>query len=176
MRPAVTVTSEPTAGIRVATAEDREVMLAIAARSGLFGPEEVGELEAALDAFLSSSGSDDIWLIQYSSGEPAAIAYYAPERMTNGTWNLYLLAVDPAVRGQGNGAALVQWIEEDLRQRHARTLLIETSGTDAFARQRAFYQRLGYDEEARIRDFYDVGDAKVVYWKSLASPDSADRG
>ena len=58
-------------------------------------------------------------------------------------------------------------VEQDLRQAGARVLLIEPSGLPDFAGQRAFYTGLGYHEEARIRDFYEPGDDKVVYWKDL---------
>jgi ribosomal protein S18 acetylase RimI-like enzyme len=87
--------------------------------------------------------------------------------MTDGTWNLYLLAVHPQHQGQGLGAALVRQIEQDLRSTGARVLLIETSGVPDFAGQRGFYTRLGYHQEARIREFYAPGDDKVVYCKLL---------
>ena len=96
--------------------------------------------------------------------------YYAPERMTDGTWNLYLLAVHPDRQGRGRGASLVRYVEQDLRTRGARLLIIETSGLPGFARQREFYTGLGYQEEARIREFYSHGDDKVIYWKALAAP------
>jgi ribosomal protein S18 acetylase RimI-like enzyme len=46
-------------------------------------------------------------------------------------------------------------------------LLVETSGLPAFARARAFYRARGFDEEARIRDFYAAGEDKIVFWKAL---------
>lgn len=46
-------------------------------------------------------------------------------------------------------------------------LLIETSGLAGFEAQRGFYRRCGYKEEARIRDFYQAGDDKVVFRKVL---------
>ena len=60
-------------------------------------------------------------------------------------------------------------VEQDLVSRGARVLLVETSGVAGFAGQRAFYRRLGYREEARIRDFYADGDDKVVYTRALAT-------
>jgi ribosomal protein S18 acetylase RimI-like enzyme len=54
-----------------------------------------------------------------------------------------------------------------LTVRGARVLLVETSGLPSFERTRAFYRKCGYDEEARIRDFYKAGDDKIVYRKML---------
>lgn len=59
-------------------------------------------------------------------------------------------------------------VERDLTARGARILLVKTSGVPEFARTRRFYGGLGYDEEARIRDFYEDGDDKVVFRKALA--------
>ena len=135
--------------------------------SGLFPPEGIADIEVTLDTFFAGTTDGDQWLVSSPESRAAAIAYYAPERMTDGTWNLYLLAVHPQHQGQGLGAALVRQVEQDLLHAGARVLLIETSGVPDFAGQRAFYARLGYGEEARIREFYAPGDDKIVYWKLL---------
>ena len=103
-----------------------------------------------------------------ADGGPVGVAYYAPERLTEGTWNLYMLAVHPDRQRQGRGAALVRHVERELVARGARLLLIETSGAGTFERTRAFYRALGYDEEARIREFYKAGEDKVVFRKALS--------
>lgn len=87
-----------------------------------------------------------------------------------------MLAVHPRRQRQGR-AALVRHVERELSARGARILLIETSGLGSFERPRAFYRALGYDEEARIRDFYKAGDDKVVFREALgeqvpAGPDA----
>jgi GNAT superfamily N-acetyltransferase len=157
--------------IREARAEDRASIVGVAEASGLFPPGEILEIQATLDSFLSGAAEGDRWLIDDAGRGAEGIAYYAPERMTSGTWNLYLLAVRPGRRGHGRGTALVRHVEQDLQTRGARVLLIETSGVPEFAGQRAFYTCLGYHQEARIRDFYDAGDDKIVYWKALAPDD-----
>ena len=53
-----------------------------------------------------------------------------------------------------------------------RLLLVETSSLARFDTARAFYRSSGFIEEARIRDFYAVGDHKLVLRKSLSIPDS----
>jgi ribosomal protein S18 acetylase RimI-like enzyme len=151
-------------------------ILALAVSSGLFPPEEIAEVADVLAAALRQElGPDHYWLTD-DDGGPIGVAYYAPERMAEGTWNLYMLAVRPDRQRQGHGAALVRHIERQLADRGARLLLIETSGLGSFERTRAFYRALGYAEEARIRDFYKAGDDKVVFRKALADRGVLNKG
>jgi len=64
---------------------------------------------------------------------------------------------------------MVEFVEAALRHAGARILIIETSGVGSFAATRAFYGKLGYHEEARIRGFYGPGDDKVIFWKEIGS-------
>jgi GNAT superfamily N-acetyltransferase len=97
------------------------------------------------------------------------VAYVAPERMTEGTWNLYLIAVHPDRQRQGRGMALLAYVEQMLADRGERILLVETSGMDDFEYVRAFYCKSVYDEEARIREFYRAGDDKIIFRKALST-------
>ena len=136
--------------------------------SGLFPPEGIADIEATLASFFAGGTVGDQWRASILESRAAAIAYYAPERMTDGTWNLYLRQSTQSTKVK-DWAVPVQQVEQDLLQASARVLLIETSGVPDFAGQRAFYVRLGYHEEARIREFYAPGDDKVVYWENLAT-------
>lgn len=153
--------------IRSTTSDDTAAILGLAVSSGLFPPDATDEVAGVLASALNGDlGPDHVWLTD-DDGGPVGVAYYAPERLTEGTWNLYMLAVRPDRQRQGRGAALVRHVERELAARGARLLLIETSGLGRFEQTRAFYRALGYDEEARIRDFYKAGDDKVVFRKAL---------
>ena len=58
-------------------------------------------------------------------------------------------------------------LEQTLAARGERVLLVETSSLPGFAAARAFYTKLGYDQEARIREFYQAGEDKIVFRKQL---------
>jgi hypothetical protein len=47
-------------------------------------------------------------------------------------------------------------------------LVAETSSRPEYAATRQFYLSRGYREAARMRDFYEVGDDRVIFTKSLA--------
>lgn len=153
--------------IRPTAPEDTAAILDLAVSSGLFPPDATAEVAGVLAGCLDGGmGPDHCWVTD-DDGGPVGVAYYAPERMTDGTWNLYMIAVRPDRQRQGRGAALVRHVEQALAARGARILLVETSGLASFERTRAFYRKCGYGEEARIRDFYKAGDDKVVFRKAL---------
>src|SRR4028119_818971 len=156
--------------IRPTTPNDTAALIALADATGLFEPnqlEEVGEMLG--DYFGGNSGSEHFWITDDDEDGPVGVAYCAPEPMTDGTWNLYLIAVRPDRQGQGRGATLVRYVEQTLTARGGRILLVETSGLPDFDRTRLFYAKCGYEEEARIRDFYAAGDDKVVFRKVLSA-------
>lgn len=124
---------------------------------------------AMLDEMTSgyfNNNSNDYWFT-YDNEQPVAIGYCAPEKMTEGTWNLYLIAVHPNYQGLGYGTAMLHYIEQKLAQSGARILLVETSSLASFERTRKFYQKCGYDKEAQIREFYQAGEDKIIFRKSL---------
>jgi GNAT superfamily N-acetyltransferase len=142
---------------------DLPLLKAIIDANALFPSEMLDDMTAA---YLDGSSPDEIWTTFDDSG-PIAVAYCVPERLTEGTWNLLLIAVHPDRHGQGVGSAVQAYVEQLLSERGARLLLVETSGLPAFQRTRNFYALLGYDEEARIREFYQAGEDKVIFRKAL---------
>ena len=152
--------------IRAIAPDDLPALKALVDANDLFPSEMLDDMTAA---FLKGEGGDDLWLAA-DDGEPVAVAYCAPERMTQGTWNLLLIAVRPDRQGRGVGTALTSHVERALIERGERVLLVETSGLPEFERTRAFYRKAGYEEEARIRDYYQAGEDKVVFRKALDRP------
>lgn len=158
--------------IRLATPDDTSALIALAEASGLFEQNQTDELSQMLAQHFDGNGnSRDIWITDDDNGL-VGVAYIAPERMTEGTWNLYLIAVHPDRQRQGRGKGLLEHIEQMLTNRGERVLLVETSGTEDFEYVRTFYRKSGYTEEAKIRDFYAAGVDKIIYLKSLHQPDA----
>lgn len=123
-------------------------------------------LDEMISDYFNNQNENQFWFT-YEDTEPVVIAYCAPERMTEGTWNLYLIAVHPDYQGQGVGTAMMNYIKEVLAKQGERVLLVETSGLASFEDTRKFYRKCGYEEEARIREFYQAGEDKIIFRKSL---------
>ena len=153
--------------IRPTTLDDTPALLALADATGLFPPSALELLRQMLiDALEGDSDTEQFWITDDNDG-PVGVAYCEPERMTDRTWNLQLIAIHPDLQGQGRGVKLLHYVEQALRERDGRVLLVETSGLPSFDRTRSFYKKCGFEEEARIRDFYAAGDDKVVFRKVL---------
>jgi len=75
--------------------------------------------------------------------------------------------VHPNAQRTGAGAALMAEVERQLEHRRARLVVVETSSRDDYAPTRRFYSKRGYQEAARVRDFYAPGDDRVVLTRRL---------
>jgi ribosomal protein S18 acetylase RimI-like enzyme len=162
--------------IRLITPADSDALMALADSIELFSVEELEELRQMLTDSLSQDGAPHPFWITDDDDGLVGLAYCEPERMTDGTWNLQLIAVHPKYQRQGRGANLLFFIEQTLIDRGARVLLVETMGTSDFEYVRAFYRKHRYDEEARIREFYAKGADKIIFRKALASVSNFNSG
>ncbi len=92
-------------------------------------------------------------------------ACYGPTPGTEGTYDLYWIAVDPAAHGTGIGTILLSEVERRLEGHRARLLVVETSSRSDYAQTRNFYGRRGFAESARVRGFYAPGDDRIIFTK-----------
>ena len=148
---------------RPVTPDDLPALKAIISATDLFPADMLDDMIAG---FLSGQEPYSRWMTDTAT-PPRLVAYCAPEPMTEGTHNLYLIAVHPDAQGAGLGARFLAYLEEALADAGTRILLVETSGTAEFTRTREFYDKNGYEREARIRDFYQSGDDKIIFRKAL---------
>ncbi len=149
--------------IRAMTRADLARVGVLVDTNNMFPSEMLPEMTAP---FFSGNTVEYRWLVYDQNGVQGA-AYYVPEQLTEGTWNVLLIAVDPQMHEQEIGSRLMRYIEAELKHEGNRVLIVETSGKPDFERTRGFYDMLGYDREARIRDYYAAGDDKIIFRKEL---------
>jgi hypothetical protein len=87
--------------------------------------------------------------------------------MTRTTYDLYWLATRAANMRQGYGRELFAVVEDEIKVRGGRLLIIETSSKEKYRGTHDFYGRIGCELAARVRDFYDEGDDQLIYCKRL---------
>lgn len=157
--------------VRAATPAHTDQIRQLALDNNMFGPDEMGDFDEMLTGFFDGTLDDHQWIVAVNdSGNVAAAAYYAPEPFADRMWNLYFIATAPEHHGSGAGTALIEHVEtrlRDLGAASARTLIVDTSSVDDYDQARAFYERRGFVEESRIRDFYGPGDDKITFWKRI---------
>jgi len=151
--------------------------------TGVFSKDEIGvavELfDEALGSRLSALGGNELtadgrepradyeFIGAFDGDELIGYVCFGATPSTDRTYDLYWIAVHPDAQGAGAGAALMSEVERLLWERRARLVIIETSSRDDYAPTRRFYHKRGYQETARLRDFYAPGDDRVVLTKRV---------
>ncbi|MBC7361894.1 MAG: GNAT family N-acetyltransferase [Candidatus Aminicenantes bacterium] len=153
--------------LRPMVSADREPVLNLIQATGFFTPDEVKVAEELIDIYLTNPAQRDYFIVvvENDSGQVTGYMTYGPTPLTEGTWDLYWIAVSPAEQGKGYGRMLVRHLEEEVRRKGGRLILIETSSQPKYQPTRKFYEKLGYTEVARIPDFYRPGDDRVIFGK-----------
>lgn len=153
--------------IRSAAPEDSAAVIELVIAAGMFSADEAWLVEGMLADYFDGNEDEGHVCVIDDEGGPLGVAYYQPKPAADRVWDLTMIAVQPALHGQGRGAAMLRRVEEDLRARGGRLLLVETSALAQYDRTRAFYVKCGYEEEARVRDYWTAGDDLVVFRKAL---------
>jgi ribosomal protein S18 acetylase RimI-like enzyme len=152
--------------IDVPAAADKRAILDLSARTGAFSAEEVATVEELFDAYLNLPDHGGYFFLVYREEQrPLGYACYGPVALTQGTYDLYWIAVDPDVQARGIGAALLARVESEVIALGGRMLLVETSGRPDYERTRRFYERQGYSRAATLDDYYAPNDDLVIYRK-----------
>jgi ribosomal protein S18 acetylase RimI-like enzyme len=155
--------------IRGIEKRDRRRLEAILKAQEHFNPEEVKVGLELIDIGLIQSGEED-YIIRIAEGpEGQILGYicYGQAPLTDAVYDIYWIVVHPASWNRGAGTSLLHQAEEEMKRRKARLLLIETSSRPPYEVPRAFYRKHGYEERARILDYYEVGDHKLIFGKVL---------
>jgi ribosomal protein S18 acetylase RimI-like enzyme len=161
--------------IRPIAAADRSRLLDIVTATGNFTTDEI---EIAMEVIDDLLGGDDGYrgvVAEDPGGLVVGYECHGPTPLTDGTWDLYWIAVDPEAQGGGFGRALLRAAEDDVQANGGRLILIETSSQESYAATIRFYERAGYPLVARLKNYYKVGDDKLIFGRELTQGDAPSR-
>jgi len=147
---------------------DRNPIGEISRRSKVFTAEEEQTVFEMFDEYLQSPDSGYAFLSAKVAQQLVGFACWGSTPLTEGTYDLYWICTDPDRHQQGVGRMLFGAVETAVRSRSGRLIIIETGGTKAFLPAIRFYQRMGCEQAARIRDFYRPGEDLLMFVKYLS--------
>ena len=124
-------------------------------------------LDEMISDYFNNAETEDHWFTFLIDEKPVAIGYCIPEKLTEGTYNLLAIGVSQNAQRKGVASAMMEYIEQQLKQNNGRLLLVETSSDDAQIAARKLYQKIGYKQVAVIDDFWKEGEDKIVFLKQL---------
>jgi ribosomal protein S18 acetylase RimI-like enzyme len=154
--------------VRPMTDKDKPALIQMLRNITEFKPAEIDVAEEVINSYLSDSIRSGYYIFVAEIGSSlAGYICYGPTPLTEGTWDIYWLAVAPDKQSQGIGKALLNLANGDIKEKRGRLTLIETSSKPEYETTRLFYQAQGYKIACRIADFYAPGDDKLVFQKRL---------
>ena len=147
---------------------DKPALMKILLNTPEFKPCEVVVAEEVINSYLHNpSQSGYHTLVAEVDSTIAGYICYGPTPLTEGTWDIYWMAVAPGKQGQGIGSSLMMFAENQIRKARGRLALIETSSKPEYEKTQRFHRRHGYEIICRIPDFYAPTDDKLILQKRL---------
>jgi ribosomal protein S18 acetylase RimI-like enzyme len=147
---------------------DPQTVRAIVESSGYFFAYEIDVAVELVEERLSKGEASGYhFVFAESAGQTAGYACFGPIPCTDGSFDLYWIAVHESFRGQGLGKVILQAAEAAIKAMGGRNVYIETASKEQYQSTRGFYLAAGYALEAVLKDFYAPGDDKHVYSRRL---------
>lgn len=155
--------------IREFQKHDIEPLTRILIETDMFRRDEIDVAVELMEIVCTDPEQKDYIMRTYVDENEVVRGYYCvgATPMTEGTFDLYWIAVDPSIQRRGVGQELLGHCETTLRSMAGRLIVVETSSLPKYRSTRSFYEKQKYHEAARIRNYYSGGDDLVIYTKRL---------
>lgn len=156
--------------IRAIETADRDAVRSLIEGTGVFKTYEVDVAMELVDIALTRPEQDDYhpFVLVEDDGTVAAYACFGKNPMTKSTFDLYWLATRADRMGKGYGRKIVAFVEEEVKRRGGKLLVIETSSKESYGATQEFYLKIGCTLAATLPGYYDEGDDKIIYLKRIA--------
>lgn len=155
--------------IRPLVEKDIPALKKILESTGVFKAEEVRVAVEMMETVVQDRHQEDYTMFSYADEQDQALGYYCVGQISfsDTAFDLYWIATDPKEHGKGIGTKLIEHCESFVRSRNGKLLIAETSSRPSYEQTRMFYEKRGYEAEARIKNYYSLGDDLVVYSKTI---------
>lgn len=116
-----------------------------------------------------SQGEESGYYFVFAENDGRTIAYscFGSDTMSKTCFDLYWIATHNDFRGKGIGKQVLAETEKLAKEMGCIILIAETSGLPHYEPTRAFYFSTGFTLEAKIKDYYTLGDDKLFFTKRI---------
>lgn len=153
--------------IRKLVEADRDKIREILIDTNNFNEEEINIALELIKICINDETQKDYEIFVDDENGIRGYVCIGPRPLTIGTYDLYWIAVNPKVQSKGIGSALIKFVEDHLKKKEGRLILIETSAKPSYEKERKFYEKNFYEMLVNIKDFYNIGDSLVIYGKYI---------
>ena len=155
--------------IRSVILKDRVELHSMLNHSQVFTTEEIDIAMELIDIVLKDGNQKDYKIDCMADDRDHPVGYicYGPTPMTQGTFDLYWILVDPNFQGQGMGSKLLRFLEGIVMEKKGRMILADTSTVPQYEKTKSFYLRNAFKEVARVPDYYYPGNDRITFCKRL---------
>ena len=145
---------------------DIEAVRRISSSTKLFDHNDV-EITASLAEEALELQHDIRFIFAEQDGAICAYVCYGRIPDSDTAYELYWLATDKQFQGQGIGHLLLQQVIQLIRQAGGSKIYIKTEGRSGYHPTHVFYNRCGFELEARLKQYYGKNDDCCIYSKSV---------
>lgn len=150
------------------TLEDRSNVANLLERTKFFSEAEIRiGVELVEEKLSQETRSSYCFVFAEKNSHLLGYSCYGPIPLTDNSYDLYWIAVDPGHQGTGIGKTLLMTTEQRIKKSGGRRVYVDTSSRRQYLPTRRFYLSCGYKKAARLPDFYRDGDGKIVFVKRL---------
>jgi len=156
--------------IRPLVSKDRDILRYILIASRVFTEEEIYVAMELIDIVLKDPNQKDykVKCVVDENDYPVGYICYGPVPMTKGTFDIYWIVVNPDFQHKGIGSSLLDSLEKEVKEMKGRMILADTSSIQEYEKAKGFYLTKGFQEVARVSDYYWPGNDRITFCKRLS--------
>lgn len=147
---------------------DIQAVRDIVASTKFFYDHEV-EIAVELVQERISQGEESGYYFVFAEVDGRTVAYscFGSDVMSKTCFDLYWIVTHNDYRGKGIGKKILAETEKLAAEMGCIILIAETSGLPHYEPTRMFYINTGFILEAKIKDYYTLGDDKLFFTKRI---------
>ena len=115
------------------------------------------------------------FLLAQNKKEIIGFTCFGPVPLTDFSYDIYWIVVRKDVQRLGIGKLLLKQSEAIIKKSGGTNIYIETSSKKQYKGTRMFYERYRYNQQVILKDFYTLGEDKIIYSKILKTVNKEKR-